>query len=209
MQALAASSQKTNRWDAKNWSPGKVTLFQAMGLGSWPISYPKLTPQLPGQANVQSGSGAGGTGGGPGNTSSVSTGGASGMRGVYNALRSVGASPVQAVGLIANALAESGLDPEAVGDGGTSFGLWQFHEPSYPGAHGLVTGHPANDLVAQIRFLVSHGGLGAASGSTASQVAGNFASNFERCTTCQPGGSSYQQRISYVAQIEGKLGIKG
>jgi len=200
-----------SRWDSSNWTPGKVTLFQALGVGGWNVKYPQFGTKLTASANVDPSQTFGGGnfgGSGSGNTANVSTGGQKGLRGLYNALRSVGASPVQAVGLLGNAMAESSLDPEAVGDGGTSFGLWQFHEPSFPGASGLVTGHPANDLVAQVRFLVSHGGLGAASGSTPESVAGNFAAHFERCTTCQPGQSSYQQRQIYASQFATQLGVK-
>lgn len=37
-----------NRWDKSNWTPGKVTLFNALGLGRWNIQYPAFSAQLPG-----------------------------------------------------------------------------------------------------------------------------------------------------------------
>ena len=52
------------------------------------------------------------------------------------ALRALAASvgfPAGALDMAAAiAMAESGGDPGAVGDGGTSFGLWQVHVPAHP-----------------------------------------------------------------------------
>jgi hypothetical protein len=46
---------------------------------------------------------------------------------IYKEATAAGLTPVAAAGLIGNAVAESSLNPAAVGDQGTSFGLWQFH----------------------------------------------------------------------------------
>ena len=43
-----------------------------------------------------------------------------------------GFSPSDAIVAAAIALAESGGNPQAVGDNGTSFGLWQIHTPAHP-----------------------------------------------------------------------------
>lgn len=118
---------------------------------------------------------------------------------VYNALLNAGASTVQAGGIIANAINESGLDPEAKGDNGTSFGFVQQHGNfSY-----LVTGNDTADLNAQIALLKQNGGFGDASGSTISQAAGNFAASYEKCTECQPGGAQYQSRVNNAATVQG------
>src|ERR1700723_3202566 len=72
---------------------------------------------------------------------------------VYYLLLQAGFSSVQAIGIMANSINESGLQPEPVGDQGTSFGFVQFHEPGYSGASALVTGNPQADIRAQIKYL--------------------------------------------------------
>lgn len=121
-------------------------------------------------------------------------------RQVYQALINAGASTVQAIGIMANGVAESGLDPEAIGDQGTSFGTWQQHGAGYAG---LVTGNPQADLAAQVKVVAQNGGFAAASGSNAGEAAGNFSANYERCTTCQPGQASYNQRVANAATVAG------
>lgn len=118
---------------------------------------------------------------------------------IYDELVKQGASTLQAIGIMANMHFESGYDPEAVGDSGTSFGLVQQHGPyAY-----LVTGNPQADMVKQISLLVSNGGLKAASGSTVTSAAGNFAANYERCVGCQPGGSQNSSRSAFASTVAG------
>lgn len=67
------------RWSSPNWTGGKVTLFNALGLGSWKVSYPKLTPTLAGAVAQDAAAGGGsGTGGGTGGTGGATTTGGSG-----------------------------------------------------------------------------------------------------------------------------------
>jgi hypothetical protein len=201
-----------SRWDASNWTTGKTTFFNALGLNkiASQIKFPSLNASLtqaaqtavpaPGSSNTPAGGG-----GAP-----VSTGGASGMKAIYNALRSGGASPIQAVGIIANAMNESSLDPEVrVRDtnGAFSNGLFQFNEASYPNSGSLVTGNRQNDIDAQVRYLIQVGGLRAASGSTPDMVAGNFAANFEKCTECAVGGAQYNSRVGNVPTVLKTLGL--
>lgn len=126
---------------------------------------------------------------------------------IWQALLSAGASSVQAAGIMGNMIAESSLSPEAVNpadsNGYASYGLCQWNAGSYPNASSLVTGNPAADLAAQVNFLATTGGLGAASGSTVQETAGNFAATYERCGGCQPGGSQYDQRVSNAEQVAG------
>jgi hypothetical protein len=124
---------------------------------------------------------------------------------IYQALINAGASTTAAIGIMANMINESGLSPEAVQQGVSDpgYGLVQWEASSYPGAPSLVTGNPAKDLVAQIKFLAQTGGFAAASGSTASAAAANFANNYERCATCQPGGAQYQGRVANAATVSG------
>jgi hypothetical protein len=118
---------------------------------------------------------------------------------VYNALLSAGASTIQAIGIMANAINESGFDPEAIGDNGTSFGLVQQH-----GNYGyLVTGNDTADLNAQIALLKQNGGFSAASGASAAEAASNFAANYEKCVGCQAGGAQNTSRTNNAATVLG------
>jgi hypothetical protein len=121
-------------------------------------------------------------------------------RQIYTALINAGATTVQAIGIMANGLAESSLNPEEIGDNGTSFGLWQEHGTQYAG---LVTGNPTADMNAQVKVLALNKGFAAASGATAGAAAGNFSANYERCTTCQPGQASYNARVANAAVVAG------
>ena len=119
---------------------------------------------------------------------------------VYDALVAAGFSRSQAAGIMGNIQNESGFNPEAVGDQGTSFGLVQYHVPGYPFAPGLVTGNPARDMANQIKHIVqSAHGLNL-SGS-AGQVAGTWAADLEKCVGCQPGGPQYNQRVANANRI--------
>jgi len=119
---------------------------------------------------------------------------------IYQSLIAAGASTTQAIGIMANMIAESGLNPEAVGDQGTSFGLVQQHGAQYAG---LVTGNPGADMNAQIKTVAQNGGFAAANGPNGAAAAGNFSANYERCTTCQPGQASYNQRVANAATVAG------
>jgi hypothetical protein len=54
------------------------------------------------------------------------------------------------------AMAESGGNPQAVGDNGTSFGLWQVHTPSHPEFDASRLLEP--DYAAHAAYLISKGG---------------------------------------------------
>lgn len=125
---------------------------------------------------------------------------------IWDELTSAGASAVQAAGLMGNAIHESGLNPEANAtdsNGFKSYGLWQWNEQSYPNASQLVTGRPEHDLKTQVTFLTHTGGLQAASGSTVSETASNFAAKYERCQGCQAGGAQNDARAASAATVAG------
>lgn len=83
------------------------------------------------------------------------------VRGMANAgraadkLTSLGHSPVAAAGIIGNLIPESGLDPTALGDAGTSGGLAQFHNERLDAlkAFAKSKGKPATDFDTQIEFI--------------------------------------------------------
>ena len=124
---------------------------------------------------------------------------------IYLALTRAGASTVQALGIMANMMNESGLNPEAVNPAGpqSGVGLVQWQTTDYPHAATLVTGHPQEDMLAQVKFLAMTGGFNAAQGTNAGQAAGNFAANYEKCATCQAGGQQYQSRVANTLTLAG------
>ena len=127
-------------------------------------------------------------------------------RAVWDALRSAGATPVQAAGIMGNWIAESGLNPEASAvdsNGKRSYGLAQWNAGSYPNAASLVTGRPEADLAAQVTYFAQTGGFRAATGSTPQQVAASVASRYERCATCQSGGAQSKSRQAQAATVAG------
>src|SRR5579862_8100360 len=127
-------------------------------------------------------------------------------KGIYTALIAAGFSTTQAIGAMANGLAESELNPETNvvdSNGYRSYGIWQFNAKSYPNASGLVTGNCLADIDAQVGLLKASVSGQALAGSTPGQVAGNFAQYFERCQTCTPGGASYSQRVANAGVVAG------
>lgn len=131
---------------------------------------------------------------------------ACGPRDIYNELIKQGFSTNQAIGAMANGIAESGLNPETRvvdSNGYYSNGIWQFNEASYPNSGSLVTGKCAADISAQVGLLRASISGQALAGASSAEVAGNFARYFERCATCQPGGQSYQQRVGNAATVSG------
>lgn len=126
-----------------------------------------------------------------------------GPEAIYTALLAAGFSTIQAIGAMANAINESRLNPETPpGDGGHSWGLWQFNDQSYPDAP-HPTGNCAQDITRAVAYLKSHVSGSALSGSTGAEVAGNFAANFERCVGCQPGGAQFSSRVANAATVAG------
>lgn len=122
---------------------------------------------------------------------------------VYQALIGAGASTTQAIGIMANSINESGLDPEVKNlsdPNGGSYGFVQQNGSQYAS---LVTNNPAADLAAQIKVLAQNGGFAAASGSTGAQAAGNFAAKYEVCQGCQAGQAQYNSRVANAATVEG------
>jgi tail lysozyme len=127
-------------------------------------------------------------------------------KGIYTALIAAGFSTTQAIGAMANGMAESSLNPEANvvdSNGYRSYGIWQFNAQSYPNASGLVTGNCSADINAQVGLLKASVSGQALAGSTPGQVASNFAQYFERCQTCQPGGASNVQRVANAGVVAG------
>jgi hypothetical protein len=105
---------------------------------------------------------------------------------IWNALISAGAAPVSAAGILGNIMQESGGDPELHvmdSNGAYSWGLVMFNDAGAGAGHDYrqyITGNVEQDIVNQVRLLVSEGGLQAAVGSTPQEAAANFMNSFER-----------------------------
>lgn len=133
----------------------------------------------------------------PGGGGTVSGGAAA----VYHALIRAGLQPFQAAGIMGNIANESSFNTQAVGDQGTSFGLIQWHNTTYPNAAAYVTGNVQKDFQNQINGIVQLFRQQNIGGTTAAQVGGNWASQIEGCVGCQPGGSQYSARVSNAQAI--------
>ena len=145
-------------------------------------------------AGAASGSNAAPSGGPTGSQAPAATGGApqlgSGSR-AEQAVRyfeSQGWSHAQAAGIAANLQTESGFNPGAVGDGGSAYGIGQWH-PDRQAAFQQMTGHSirGSSYADQLRFVqyeLTHGESGAAarlrSASTASEAGAAVSRYYER-----------------------------
>jgi hypothetical protein len=131
---------------------------------------------------------------------SVSAGAAT----VYQALRAAGLTAVQAAGIMGNIVNESGyrVDISHLDNNGKySYGLVQWNAASHPNASSYVTGNIAHDLATQIASIVgSAKSIGLTSSSPAA-AASQWASQFEGCVGCQPGGSQNSQRQANAEAI--------
>lgn len=125
---------------------------------------------------------------------------------LWRQLTSSGLSSVQAAGVFGNMIAESSLNPESDvvdSNGYHSYGLFQFNALDYPGASSLVGHDPLSDAYAQISYFLQVVPKSALDGSTPAEVASNVASQFERCQTCQGGGTSNKLRQAYATSAAG------
>ena len=122
---------------------------------------------------------------------------------IYLLLLDAGASTTEAIGIMANGINESSLNPEAVQQGVSDpgRGLWQWENSSYPGSASLITGNPQADARAQVNYLAQTGGIRAARGGTPAESAANFAVNYEKCAECYKGGAQYNSRIANAATV--------
>lgn len=113
--------------DAAAVDPGVM----ARQAASMAVTTPMVTINAGTVSGLPSGLSAGAGGAGVGATPSLSTGGLSGPAGVqkqvWDYFRAKGLAPHQVAAIMGNASAESAFNPHAVGDGGTSFGLFQHH----------------------------------------------------------------------------------
>jgi Phage tail lysozyme len=135
---------------------------------------------------------------------SAAAGVSAGAATVYQALRHAGLTAVQAAGIMGNIVNESGYRVEVSAldtNNAYSYGLVQWNAASHPNARSYVTGNIAHDLATQIASIVgSAKSIGLTSSSPAA-AASQWASQFEGCVGCQPGGSQNSQRQANAEAI--------
>lgn len=123
-------------------------------------------------------------------------------REVYNALVGAGFSMAQAAGIMGNLQNESSFNQEAVNPGGPTagVGLAQWETTYYPIAATFVTGNLPDDLADQIAEIQVNA-KSVYMGGSAVDVAGAWASQFERCAGCEPGGPQWSSRRANAQRI--------
>jgi hypothetical protein len=102
--------------------------------------------------------------------------------------------------MVANAYAESLLDPAAIGDGGRAVGLFQIHPWG-----GSV--EDRLDPAKNTSLILSDAGVRTVSAlrgrATHAELASAFAQYVERCAACSAGGSELPRRAALVSQLYG------
>lgn len=81
--------------------------------------------------------------------------GATAAKSAYQFFTGKGYTPEQASGIVGNLIHESGMNPTAMGDAGTSGGLAQFHNERLTNlkAYAASQGKPASDFQTQLEFI--------------------------------------------------------
>jgi hypothetical protein len=153
-------------------------------------------------------SGTGGTGGGTG-PGGTAPGGGTNAEIAYHFFISHGLSPGAAAGILGNLMVESGINPGAIGDGGSSFGIAQWHLGRADALRSFAgsSGQDWHSLSAQLAYLwhelqTSYGsvlGQLKTTGSS-SQAASIFAGGYER-----PASTDYSNRVAGAQSVMGAV----
>jgi Phage tail lysozyme len=132
---------------------------------------------------------------------------------VNSALIAKGYSPIAAAGIVGNTVHESGVDPTAVGDNGTSGGIAQFHAERLANlkAFAAARGKPATDLQTQVDFIdhelhtTETGTLAKLQAARTPEEAGAAFIDYERPQGWTPqnpaGGLGYESRKTLARAI--------
>lgn len=107
----------------------------------------------------------------------------------------MGWTPAQAAGIVANLLAESGLDPAVVGDGGSAFGLAQWHPDRQAGFRALI-GKDIRGSSFEDQLAYVHAEL-----QGTEQAAGDA---LRACTTAAAAGATVSAKYERPADREGE-----
>jgi hypothetical protein len=139
--------------------------------------------------------------------------GAAAARSAFLFFTGRGYTAEQASGIVGNLVHESGMNPTAMGDGGTSGGLAQFHNERLANlkTYAASVGKPASDFQTQLEFIDRelHGSEAGTlaklqAAKTPEDAAGAFI-NYERPQGWTPqnpaGGSGYQSRQAMARSV--------
>jgi hypothetical protein len=139
--------------------------------------------------------------------------GAAAAKTAYQFFTGRGYTPEQASGIVGNLAHESGLNPSAVGDSGTSVGLAQFHNERAAAlqSYAASVGKPATDFQTQLEFIDKelHGPEAATfaklQGARTPEEAAQAFINYERPAGYTPqnpaGGAGYQSRQTLARSV--------
>jgi len=108
---------------------------------------------------------------------------------------SMGWTPAQAAGIVANLVAESNLNPAAVGDGGQAYGIAQWHPDRQAGFQALI-GHPMGGSSLENQLAWVHAEL-----QGTEKAAGDI---LRTCTTAAQAGACVSTRYERPADREGQ-----
>jgi hypothetical protein len=102
------------------------------------------------------GYGSGGMGGTGGSVGNVTLSGSGNVEKIFNFITGkMGLTPAAAAGILGNLQQESGFNPHALGDGGTSYGIVQWHNERWNDLKNFSSNHglDSTTLEAQLQFM--------------------------------------------------------
>ncbi len=114
--------------------------------------------------------------------------------------RSMGWTAEQAAGIVANLIAESNLDPAAVGDGGQAYGIAQWHSPRQAGFQALM-GKPIQGSSFENQLVWVHAEL-----QGTEHIAGE---SLRECRTAFAAGAVVSKLYERPADREGEADRRG
>ena len=133
---------------------GAALIKDATAAASMTVTTPMVNISTSGIAGLGGLGPAANSPGAPGGIGAGLSGSADVQSQVWNFFRGKGLQPHQVAAIMGNAQAESGFNPFAVGDGGTSFGLFQHHAARGRGLLGAVGGKAGlGDIGAQLEYV--------------------------------------------------------
>jgi len=122
------------------------------------------------------------------------------MKQAFDYFVSMGWTPVQAAGIVANLFSESRLNPAAVGDGGQAYGIAQWHPDRQAGFAALI-GHPIQGSSLEDQLAWVHAELQSTEKRAGDALRG--------CTTANEAGACVSKLYERPADREGDAAKRG
>jgi hypothetical protein len=157
---MAKSPTNTSRWDLSNWTPGNVTLFQALGISKGTIQYPQLTTKLTAPAANASGSSSTSSSSGDSGTQPTASGACNAAQTASN--KSLGQQLATTFGwgsgpqfddLNNIVMAESGWCNTIQNPGSTAYGIGQFLNTTWASTGYTKTSSPKIQILAMLAYI--------------------------------------------------------